>query len=81
MGRHFLSKGRRIWHSETPKGLGFDTGYHVVIFANLLIFFDQDEMEYQDEYPLTRKNKREGVLDEHTMRDVIDALIERGHVV
>jgi hypothetical protein len=38
-------------------------------------------LEYQDEYPLTGKNEREGVLDKHTMRDAIDALIERGHVV
>ncbi len=38
-------------------------------------------MEYQDEYPLTKRKKREGVLDKHTMRDVFDALIERGHVV
>jgi hypothetical protein len=80
IGRLFLSSRRRIGHSEMPKGLGFDTGYHVIIFIKLLTLFDQDELEYQDEYPLTGGNKREGVLDEDTMRDAIDALIERGHV-
>jgi hypothetical protein len=45
------------------------------------MFFDQDELEYQVEYPLTGGNKREGVLDEDTMRNAIDASIERGHVV
>ncbi len=64
-----------------PKGLGFDTGCYVIIFINRLTFFDQDELEYQDEHPLMGRNEREWVLDEHTMRDVIDALIERGHVV
>jgi hypothetical protein len=64
-----------------PKGLGFDTGYHVIIFVNLLTFFDQDELQYLDEYPLTRRNEKEGVLDKHTMRVAIDALIERGHIV
>jgi hypothetical protein len=78
IGGLFLSNGKRIGHSEMPKGLGFDTGYHVIIFVNLLTFFDQDELEYQDEYPLTKRNKREGVLDKHTMRDAIYALIERG---
>jgi hypothetical protein len=81
IGGLFLSNRRRIGHSEIPKGLGFDTGYHVIIFVNLLTFFDQDELKYQDKYPLTRRNKQEGVLDEHTMRDAIDASIERGHVV
>jgi hypothetical protein len=64
-----------------PKGLGFDTGHHVITFVNLLTFIDQNKLEYQVEYPLTGGNKREGVLDEHTMIDAIDALIERGHVV
>jgi hypothetical protein len=64
-----------------PKGLGFDRGHHVVIFVNLLTFFDQDKLEYQVEYPLTGGNEREGVLNEDTMRDAIDASIERGHVV
>jgi hypothetical protein len=81
IGGLFLSQGRRIGHSEKLKGLRFDTGHHVIIFVNLLTFFDQDELEYQVEYPLTEWNKREGVLDEDTMRDVIDALIKRGHVV
>jgi hypothetical protein len=45
------------------------------------MFFDQDKLEYQVKYPLTRGNKREGVLDEDTMRDAIDVSIERGHVV
>jgi hypothetical protein len=64
-----------------PTGLGFDIGYQVIIFVNLLTFINQDELEYQVEYPLTKGNEREGVLDEHTVRDAIDALIERGHVV
>ena len=65
--RLFLSHGRRIGHSETPEGLGFDMGQHVIIFVNLLTFFDQEELEYQVEYPLTRGNKRGGVLDEDTI--------------
>ncbi len=81
IGRLFLSHGRRIGHSEMPEGLGFDTGHHVIIFVNLLTFFDQEELEYQVEYPLIRGNKRERVLDKDTMRDAIDASIERGHVV
>ncbi len=63
-----------------PEGLGFDTRHHVIIFVNLLMFFDQDKLEYQAFYPLTSGNKREGELDGDTMRDAIDA-IERGHVV
>jgi hypothetical protein len=81
IGKLFLSHGRRIGHSETPKGLGFNTGHHVIIFVNILSFFDQDELEYQVEYLPTGGNAREGVLDKDTMRDAIDALIERGHVV
>ena len=38
-------------------------------------------MEYQVKLPLTDKNKRKGVLNKDTMKDVIDASIERGHVV
>jgi hypothetical protein len=74
IGGLFLSHERRIGHSEMPKGLGFD-------MVNLLTFFDQDELEYQVKYPLTRGNEREGVLDKNTMGDAIDASIERGHVV
>jgi hypothetical protein len=81
IGGLFLSHGRRIGHSEMPGGLGFDTGHHVIIFVNLLTFFDQDELEYQVEYPLTGGNKWERVLDKDTMRDGIEASIERGHVV
>jgi hypothetical protein len=81
IGGLFSSHERRIGHSEIPKGLGFDTGHRVIIFVNLLTFFDQDKLEYQVEYPLTGGNEREGVLDEDTMRDAIDALIERGHDV
>jgi hypothetical protein len=77
----FLSHGRKIRHSERPAGLGFDIDYQVIIFINLSTFINQDELEYQVEYPLTGGNKIEGVLDEHTMRDAIDASIERGHVV
>jgi hypothetical protein len=81
IGSLFLSHRRRVGHSEMTKGLGFDMGHHVIIFANLLTFFDQDELEYQVEYLLTRGNESEGVLDKDTMRDAIDALIEMGHVV
>ncbi len=42
IGGLFLSHGRRIGHSETPEGLGFNTGYHVILFVNLLTFIDQD---------------------------------------
>ncbi len=75
IGGLFLSHGRRIGHNETSKGLGFDTGHHVIIFVNLLTFFDQDKLEYQVEYLLTKGNEREGVLDEDNMRNVIDASI------
>jgi hypothetical protein len=81
IGGLFLSHLRKIGHSETPKGLGYDTEHHVIILISLLTFFDQDKLEYQAEYPLTRGNKREGILDKDTMRDAIDALIERGHVI
>jgi hypothetical protein len=43
---HFLSNGRRIGHSETPKGMGFDTSFRVIIFINLLKFINQDKLEY-----------------------------------
>jgi hypothetical protein len=76
-----VSHGRRIGYNEMPKGLGFDTEHHVIIFVNLLMFFDQGELEYQVKYPLTGGNERKGVLNEDTMKDLIDALIERGHVV
>ena len=62
IGRLFLSHGRRIGHNEMPKGLGFDTEHHVIIFLNLLMFFDQGELEYQVKYPLTGGNEREGGL-------------------
>jgi hypothetical protein len=44
IGGLFLSHGRRIGHSEMPKGLGFDMEHHVIIFVNLLAFFDQDKL-------------------------------------
>jgi hypothetical protein len=56
----------------------------VIIFVNLLTFFDQGELEYQVEYPLTgrnERNEREGVLNKDTMKDVIDASIEWGHII
>ncbi len=81
IGRLFLYHRRRIGYDEMPKGLGFDTEHHVIIFVNLLTFFDQGELEYQVKYPLTGGNKREGVLNKDTMKDVIDASIERGHIV
>ena len=81
IGGLFLSHGRRIGYNEMPEGLRFDTEHHVIIFVNLLTFIDQGKLEYQVEYPLTRGNEREGVLDKNTMGDAIDASIERGHVV
>jgi hypothetical protein len=81
IGVLFLSCGRRIGHSETPESLGFDTGYHAIIFINLLMFINQDMLEYWVKYLLTGGNEREGVMDEHTMRDAINASIERGHVI
>jgi hypothetical protein len=62
IGGLFLSHRRRIGHSETPEGLGFDTGYHVIIFVNLLKCFDQDKLEHQLEYPLSGENKGKGCL-------------------
>jgi hypothetical protein len=81
IGGLLLSHGRRIGHSEMPPGFGVDTSYHVILFVNLLMFIDQNKLEVQVEYHLTGGNKREGVLDKHTMRDAIDASIERGHVI
>ncbi len=81
IGQLFLSHKRRIGHNEMPKGLGFDTEHHVIIFTNLLTFFDQDKLEYQVEYPLTSGNKMGGVLDIDIMRDAIDALVEGGHII
>ncbi len=81
IGGLFLSHGRRIRYDDTPKSLGFDTEHHVIIFVNLLTFFDQGKLEYQIEYPLTGGNESEGVLDKDTMTDVIDALIGRWHII
>jgi hypothetical protein len=81
IGGLFLFCGRRIRHSETAKDLGFDKKFHVIIFVNLLIFIDCKDLEYQDNYPLTGGNDGEGVLDEHTMANAIDASIKTGHVV
>jgi hypothetical protein len=58
----FLSNRRRIRHSETPKGMGFDTSFHVIIFVNILKFINQDKLEYQDNYPWTRGTKEKGCL-------------------
>jgi hypothetical protein len=81
IGGLFSSHGWRIGHSEMLKGPGFNTGHHAIIFVNLLTFFDQDKLEYQVKYLLTGGNKREGVLEEDTMKDAIDASIEKGRVV
>jgi hypothetical protein len=81
IGGLFLSHGRRIGHNEMPQGLGSDTEHRVIIFVNLMMFFDQGELEYQAKYPLTGENEREGVLSKDTMKDAIDASIERGHIV
>ncbi len=76
-----MSNGKRIGLSETPNGMEFDTGYHVIIFANLLIFINHNDLKYQDDYPLTAGHKQERLLNKCTMRDAIDASIQRGHVV
>jgi hypothetical protein len=81
IGRLFSSNRRRIGHSETPKHLGFNVSFHVIIFVNLLMFINHKDFEYQDNYPLTVGNDREGVLDEHTKANEIDALIKTGYVV
>jgi hypothetical protein len=81
IGGLFLSNGKRIGLSETPNGMEFDTGYHVIIFANLLIFINHNDLKYQDDYPLTAGHKQERLLNKCTMRDAIDASIQRGHVV
>jgi hypothetical protein len=81
IGGLFLSNGRRIGLSETPTSMGFDMGYHVIIFVNLLMFINHNDLEYQDDYPLTEGNEREGGVDEHTMANAIDASIRRGHVL
>jgi hypothetical protein len=39
----FLSSRKRIGLDQTPKSMGFDTGYHVIIFINLLMLFDHDD--------------------------------------
>ena len=64
-----------------PPKASVDMEHHVIIFVNLLTFFDQGELEYQVEYPLTRGNEREGLLNKDTMKDAIDASIEKGHIV
>jgi hypothetical protein len=35
IGGLFLSHGRRIGNSEMPKGLGFDTGHHVIVYLSI----------------------------------------------
>jgi hypothetical protein len=49
IGGLFLSNGRRIGLSETPTGMGFNAAYHVIIFVNLLMFIDHDDLDYQDD--------------------------------
>jgi hypothetical protein len=80
-GGLFLSSRKMIRLDETPKSMGFDTDYHVIIFVNLLMSFYHNDLEYQSNYLLTGGNDRGGVLDVHTMRDGINALIQRGHVI
>ncbi len=81
-GRILLMNGRRrIRFDETPKCLGFvRDGHHEIISVNLLMFFDLDDLEHQNDYPLTIGNQREGVLNVQTMRDAINASIQAGHV-
>ncbi len=80
-GGIFLSSGKRIGLDETPKGLRFGPGYHVITFVNLFMFFDLNNSVYQSDYPLTIVNESKGVLNVPTMRDAINASIQRGHVV
>jgi hypothetical protein len=81
IGRLFLSNKKRIGLGKTPKRMGFDTGYHVVIFINLLMFINHNDLEYQKDSPLIVGHQRDGVLIERTMRDAADASIQRGHVI
>ncbi len=80
-GGIFLSSGKRIGLDEAPKGLGFGPGYLVITFVNLFMFFDLDDLVYQSNYPLTIVNESKGVLNVPTMRDSINASIQRGYVV
>jgi hypothetical protein len=50
-------------------------------FVNILTFSIINDLVYQSQYPLTIVNDSKGVLDVPTMRDEINASIQRGHVV
>jgi hypothetical protein len=80
-GRISLSIGKRFGLEETPISMRFGTDYNVITFVNLLTFFNINDLVYQSQYPLTIVNESEGVLNVWTMRDAINALIQRGHVV
>jgi hypothetical protein len=80
-GGIFLSIGKWIGLDEMLTSLAFGPGYHVITFANLLMFFDLNDLVYQSDYPLTIGNKSKGVINIPSMRDAINALIQRGHVV
>ncbi len=81
-GGIFLINGRRIRFDDSPESLGlFPEHNHEITFVNLLIHFNHNDLENQNNYPLTVGNKRGGVIDVWTMRDVINTLIQRGNAV
>jgi hypothetical protein len=62
IGGLFLSHGRRIGYDEMPKDLGFDTEHHVIIFVNLLTFFDQASWNIRSSILLPEGMKMKGCL-------------------
>ncbi len=60
--RLFLFHGRRIRHNETPKGLGFDTEHHVIIFVNLLMFLTRASWNIRLSILLPKGKKGKGCL-------------------
>jgi hypothetical protein len=59
IGGLFLSQERRNRHSETPEGLEFDTGHHVIIFVNLLSFFLPRQVGISDQISPNRREQKE----------------------
>jgi hypothetical protein len=60
-GGIFLINGKRFGLDETPESPGLcPEGHHEIIFVNLLMFFNLDDLEYQNDYPLTMIQKRRG---------------------
>jgi hypothetical protein len=77
-----LINRRTIGFDDTPNsfGLGLE-GNHEITFVYLLMYFNLDDVEYQNDYPLTIGNKREELLAMRTMRDAINVSIQRGYVI